>query len=200
VDNGTQFDWTVGLRLHHAMAGAPADNNGQVCADCHNDVVAPSPENYVPVYYARSDVNVKDPCDATTSAGEDYDSDGLGLDNDGDLLYDGSDPDCGSTLGADDVLDSPTHLALLAPSPHPVPQQGSTISFWAPARGMAHVSVYDLAGRIRWQDDLTDVNEGWNAFRFDLQDNYGRQLPDGVYLMRVVSGSAVARNKIVIMR
>ncbi len=88
----------AGLRRHHALAGAPADNNGQVCADCHTNDPAPFPESTLPPYYVRADVIQKDPCNADGT--EDFWSrvtfspDGIGLDNDGDLLYDANDPDC----------------------------------------------------------------------------------------------------------
>jgi hypothetical protein len=85
-----------GLRLHHAAAGVPADANGLVCADCHDsDPSPPTPESTTPPYYWRDDVNLTYPCVvATAEGGEDYSGDGKGLDNDGDLLYDQSDPDC----------------------------------------------------------------------------------------------------------
>lgn len=84
-----------GLRAHHAAAGVPADNDGLVCATCHNDDPTPDPESTVPFYYTLSNVNVKDPCvTSKASGGEDYDGDGEGLDNDGNQLYDEADPAC----------------------------------------------------------------------------------------------------------
>jgi len=81
---------------HHTNAGAPADGNGLFCKDCHPDPVLLG-EDSLPPYYTRADVNVKEPCDGLTSGpGEDYAGDGTGLDNDGDLLYDTNDPDCGA--------------------------------------------------------------------------------------------------------
>ncbi len=85
-----------GLRLHHENAGAPADSSGLTCFDCHTVDPPPPAENIVDAsvraYYLRSDVNVKEPCNSDGS--EDWDGDTIGLDNDGDLLYDGNDPDC----------------------------------------------------------------------------------------------------------
>jgi len=98
VDNETTFGWGAGLRLHHANAGAPADSNGDFCVTCHAGDPAPDPENTLPVYYSRGDVDVNDPCVVPSgSAGEDWDGDGFGLDNDGDLDYDDSDSDCSLT-------------------------------------------------------------------------------------------------------
>lgn len=44
------------------------------------------------MYYRGTDVNVFDPCNLDAS--ETLTTDGLGLDNDGDLAYDTADPDC----------------------------------------------------------------------------------------------------------
>lgn len=83
----------VGLRLHHANANVGTDNNNEVCADCHTDS-APPGEDTLPAYYGGTDVNVFDPCNEDGS--ENWTSDGLGLDNDGDLDYDAADTDCSS--------------------------------------------------------------------------------------------------------
>lgn len=90
----------TGLRKHHAQAGAPADGDGLFCADCHSADPAPAPESAAPAYYGQADVVQTSPCNADGT--EDFWSvatgapDGKGLDNDGDLLVDGLDPDCAS--------------------------------------------------------------------------------------------------------
>jgi hypothetical protein len=40
------------------------------------------------------DVAISDPCVVHSPLGEDWDGDGIGLDNDGDDLYEANDPDC----------------------------------------------------------------------------------------------------------
>ena len=87
--------WGAGLRLHHANANVGTDNGGLLCVDCHDDDPAPLGENAVPVYYGGTDVNIFDPCNGDDS--ENWTSDGLGLDNDGDLDYDAADADCSSS-------------------------------------------------------------------------------------------------------
>jgi hypothetical protein len=84
----------VGLRAHHAI------NDETSCAGCHPNDPAPPPEGTVPVYYGTADSKVDDPCLASGIApGEEGQEvwtlgDSQGLDNDGDNLYDGTDPDC----------------------------------------------------------------------------------------------------------
>jgi hypothetical protein len=88
-----------GLRLHHTNEGVEPDSSGLSCTTCHQSDPTPAAEDIVDAntrpYYLRADVDLSDPCVvAPIDGGEDYSDDELGLDNDGDLLYDGNDPDC----------------------------------------------------------------------------------------------------------
>jgi len=84
--------WGAGLRLHHANANVGTDDGGMECVDCHEDDPLPLPEDVLPAYYGGANINVLDPCNPNGS--ENWTSDTLGLDNDGDLDYDGADSDC----------------------------------------------------------------------------------------------------------
>ncbi len=80
-----------GLRAHHANSGISS------CANCHRNDPAPDPENVARPYYGTADTLVDGPCnaDATESLNENWTvGDFIGLDNDGDGLYDADDPDC----------------------------------------------------------------------------------------------------------
>jgi hypothetical protein len=86
----------VGLRQHHY--NADPDFAGQICLSCHPDT---DPANYTPVdeevkppYYTPTpDPNYPnkptDPCNPNRE--EDYAGTTIGLDNDGDLIYDSND-------------------------------------------------------------------------------------------------------------
>jgi hypothetical protein len=92
----------AGLRQHHTVSGVTA------CAGCHSDA---DPANYTPVgehfnpqyYGVAADSNVAEPCNLTAENGvnENWSAEDppafIGLDNDGDGLYDASDPDCATT-------------------------------------------------------------------------------------------------------
>ena len=97
-------EWGSGLRQHHASANVGTDDGGDLCVDCHTDTLARPGENAVPVYYGGTDVNIFDPCNA--DGFENWTSDGLGLDNDGDLDYDGADSDCGEAAFFEDDFES----------------------------------------------------------------------------------------------
>ncbi len=86
--------WGAGLRLHHANANVGGDGNGLECVTCHPVDPLPMPEDILPAYYGLPTINVLDPCNPGGT--ENWTSDGLGLDNDGDLDYDADDSACTS--------------------------------------------------------------------------------------------------------
>lgn len=96
--NPNEF-WGAGLRLHHTNAGVPADGNGKTCVDCHSGDPVPPREDVLPSYYFTPDNNhpdkPTDPCNPAPGFPEDFAGMTFALDNDGDLLHDEADPDCG---------------------------------------------------------------------------------------------------------
>ena len=193
IDNGTEFGWGVGLRLHHANAGAPADANGQHCFDCHTDNFSPAPENAFPVYYARSDVNVKSPCDSQSATGEDWDADGAGLDNDGDLVYDEADGNCLEVTAIADPGGIGPRSLLLAPNP--VRQADVTVGFHLAEAGSFNVALYDVAGRLRYATAGTG-QAGWQEFSLPVER---LSLRPGVYVLRVESVDGVRTGKLAVV-
>ncbi len=98
--------WGAGLRRHHLEAGVGPDMNGDTCADCHTSDPVPAPENTPPAYYFTPDSNhpnkPTDPCNPLPTLPENFAGLTIGLDNDGDLDYDGADADCAVDLFSDD--------------------------------------------------------------------------------------------------
>jgi hypothetical protein len=81
-----------GLRAHHAA------HDVAICAFCHSSDGPPPPENTIPPYYGTADTKVDSPCNgvAVANTNENWSvGDFLGLDNDGDTLYDMADFACG---------------------------------------------------------------------------------------------------------
>jgi cysteine-rich repeat protein len=94
---------TTGLRLHHTTAGVTD------CEDCHSGDPTPPPENTVPPYYGTVDTNADVPCNDVQQANLNENwtvGDFLGLDNDGDGLYDAVDPDCATSVCGNGVLET----------------------------------------------------------------------------------------------
>jgi len=87
-----------GLRQHHVTVGAAA------CGNCHGDTVnattGSAPENVLPSFYPQALGGAGlDPCDGSE---EQFPSRSVSLDNDGDGLTDGADPDC-AAAGTPDI-------------------------------------------------------------------------------------------------
>lgn len=78
-------------------------SNGGDCSPCHSNSPPEISENTVPYYYQEGRTSIQNPCRVLTeNGGEDWDGDGAGLDNDGDGLYDGDDPDCAGEVSTVD--------------------------------------------------------------------------------------------------
>ncbi len=101
----------AGLRRHHFNTGTTS------CAGCHSNDPEPLPENIKPTYYGTVDTNIDDPCNLEPDFLENWSiGDTLGLDNDGDGLYDGEDGDCiicPADLTGDDVVNIDDIFAVL---------------------------------------------------------------------------------------
>jgi hypothetical protein len=110
-----------GLRAHHAVSSI-------TCSGCHPNDPAPLPENTVPVYYGTADVDaaIVDPCNLSglTNTDENWTiGDLVGLDNDGDGLYDVDDPDCATATATPGEMPN-----LLVPS-HDKAAQSFAVSY-----------------------------------------------------------------------
>jgi len=195
-DNGPGFTWSAGLRLHHANASAPPDINGQFCVDCHDDDPIPDPESTLPPAYGQADVNISDPCVSTGEGGEDFDGDGVGLDNDGDLAYDEDDPDC----GASGIGDTPALALRLKVFPNPAGAEGARVSFDLPSATDVEVAIYDVRGRLVESRSYPALPSGVNDHVFRAMDTDGRPLPAGVYVVRVTAGPTTAFTKMVLVK
>jgi len=122
-------DWGAGLRLHHANAGIG------ICAGCHPGDPPPPPESTPPSYYFLPDGNHQnkptDPCSPAPSHSENYAGAVIGIDNDGDLLYDEDDSDCAAAptpTATPTWTHTPTEVPTLTPSPTRTPTSTPVIT------------------------------------------------------------------------
>ena len=115
--------WGAGLRLHHANAGVGADSDGFTCMTCHADDPPPPPESTPPSYYFTPDPihpsKPDDPCNLPPTFSENFAGAVMGLDNDGDLLYDDADPDCAGATPTPTL--TPTATPVITNTPPPTP-------------------------------------------------------------------------------
>lgn len=101
ITPGTTEGYGAGQRQRHWRAGVTE------CVSCHADSnpanKTPVGESVLPVYYANPGTDhpamPTDPCNPAPAYTEDFAGSAKGVDNDGDGLFDGDDPDCGSSAG-----------------------------------------------------------------------------------------------------
>jgi hypothetical protein len=93
------------------------DSNGFTCVTCHSNDPTPPAENVPPSYYFSPDPShpskPTDSCNPAPGFPEHFAASLIGLDNDGNLLYDEADPSCAA---------SPT------PTPTPTPTAPPTFT------------------------------------------------------------------------
>ncbi len=118
--------WGAGIRAHHLNAGVGPDNNGKTCASagCHVSDPVPQPEDTLPEYYLNpGNDHPNMPTDSCNPASAGYPESfagaDIGIDNDGDLIYDEADPDCGgpTPTPTPTPTSTPTHTPTSTPPP-----------------------------------------------------------------------------------
>jgi hypothetical protein len=103
----------AGLRQHHWQADPSHPTlNLRICANCHTDAdpsnVTTAGEQVLPPYYGDAGHgNIPfDPCNPPPAFNEDFAGTTIGLDNDGDDIYDMNDTDCSGPLPFPGAIDS----------------------------------------------------------------------------------------------
>jgi len=186
----------AGLRQHHTNADV-AD-----CLNCHEDA---DPANYTPVgeetlppYYANPGTgHAAIPTAGCNDDGsENFAGLAIGLDNDGDLLYDTDDPGC--SLAA---VPAPIAAARLLQN-HPNPFNPSTNIKYVVARpGHVRLQVYSVTGDLvrtlvnAHHDEALTYQATW-----DGRDNQGRTVPSGVFFYRLETAGAAEMKTMVLLK
>jgi hypothetical protein len=92
---------------------------------------------------------------------------------------------------------------LLPPRPHPVVvdgQQQAVFDFVLSQSEEVKVRILDAVGRRVWGRDFGFLRDGFNAFHWDGRDEDGRLVDSGVYLLQLVTPSAIQIGKFVVVR
>jgi len=88
----------------------------------------------------------------------------------------------------------------LAP-PRPNPSTGEVyLGYWLPKAGEATLRVYNTAGQLVRGVDSGQKNAGTHSLVWDGKNATGHTVPNGIYLVRLVSGSVSATQKVTILR
>lgn len=94
-------------------------------------------------------------------------------------------------------VEAPLKLVSIAPSPANRP---TTISFNLPRSGNVAVRIYSSSGNlVRTVLDRT-LNAGVSSATWDLRDNSGSGVANGMYFYEVTAGNASVRGKVSVLK
>ncbi len=187
----------AGLRQHHQRAGVT------VCGTCHADAdpstFTTAGEDVLPPYYGVSiAAHPKMPTQSCNGDGsENFAGYPRGLDNDGDLAYDGADANC-STV---DVGDAPVAQAVRLQN-YPNPFNPVTIvRYELPVTGWVRVRVYDASGRlVRTLVSSDHVAAGVHETRWDGLADSGLPAASGIYLCELKTAGSATSIRLALLR
>ena len=186
----------AGLRQHHSNAGVTE------CAGCHDDA---NPANYTPVgeevlppYYANP--GTSHPSMPTGSCNDDgsehFAGATIGLDNDGDQIYDTADPGCDLSP----VPGSYPTARLLQNHPNPF-NPLTNIQYVVDEPGHVLLQVFSVKGNLVQTlvdariDRAATYQVTWNG-----QGEDGRSLASGIYFYRLDSPHGVEMKKMLLLK
>lgn len=113
-------------------------------------------------------------------------------------------PSAGALAATVSVMDdgAPGSVAGLQVTTGPNPfSRGLTLRFGLDDSGRVSLDVYDLSGRlVRRLSVRRSVGAGEHEIAWDGRDDRGHELPSGIYVYRLESGSRVATGKMVLLR
>lgn len=187
----------AGLRQHHTNAGV------NDCVECHDDAL---PANYTPVgedvlpeYFANPGTGHPDmptgPCNDDGS--ENFAGATIGMDNDGDQMYDGDDQDCGISA----VPGSPVAGTMLLQN-HPNPFNPTTdIKYALTGPGHVLLQVFSIDGDL--VRTLVNAHHGQAStyqVTWDGRNDDGRPMPSGIFFYRIETPVGSEMKKMVLLK
>jgi hypothetical protein len=179
----------AGLRQHHFTAGVT------VCLNCHGDS---NPANYTPVaesvlppYYANPGVGhpLMPTASCNGNGSENFAGTAIGLDNDGNDLYDMADPACNPTGVNEWIASDAGRVSLSRIYPNPS-SAGVSIEYRVAGPALAELRIFDVHGRVVRHLGFSAAPSSVHRVEWDGKDDTGAEMPSGVYLCDLRSGEA----------
>lgn len=180
----------TGLRQHH-------DRNGITeCRTCHTDsnpaTFTAAAETVAPPYYFTPDVaHPAKPTQACNGNGsESAVAPPLGLDNDGNNVYDSADGGCNPS-GVGEEL---TAVPVLALSVSGAAVRSLRVSFTLLTEEPARLEAFDITGRLVARHEVGSMGPGRHQLNM-----VGSRVSSGWYLLRLTQGGRAATTKAIVM-
>lgn len=63
-----------------------------------------------------------------------------------------------------------------------------------------HIAIYDITGKLVITLANKEQPAGWQEIQWNGTNQYGKEMPGGIYLSRVTVGNAVKTNKLILLR
>lgn len=63
-----------------------------------------------------------------------------------------------------------------------------------------HIAIYDITGKLVTTLVNKEQLAGWHEIQWNGTNQYGKEMPGGIYLSRVTVGNAVKTNKLILLR
>lgn len=102
------------------------------------------------------------------------------------------------TLDAGDGAATPRVFRFLPAWPNPV-RSRSRVAFELPRTSRVALSVFDVSGRLLRRADFGLLPAGRHERAWNAEDGDGRALPNGVYFLRLDSGSERGTHKVLVL-
>jgi len=185
----------AGLRQHHWKAG----EQGCGASGCHTDAnpanFTTAGENVAPSYYFTPDaahpLKPTSPCN--TNGSESTVAPPLGLDNNGNNIYDALDPTCSVT----DVGSGTPWAGLVLESVGPNPTFGRMrIAFALATSDPASIEMLDISGRRVSEREVGFLGAGRHALDLQLSSS----VAPGMYMVRLRQGGRVLIRSVIVRR
>lgn len=110
-----------------------------------------------------------------------------------------------SVLGAAALLDpiavaaDPRTTFLATPLPNPA-RERTRIHFGLPTSSNWSLNVHDVAGRLVRALGAGRADAGEYSLEWNLSDDVGRRVPDGIYFVRLTTGAATRSSRAIVQR
>lgn len=101
-----------------------------------------------------------------------------------------------SSVGSSMEISSGTYLGPGSPNPF---SSGTTVQYLLPSSGRTSLSVYDLTGHLVRTLVDRELSPGWHGTAWDGTDASGRELPGGIYVLRLESAGVTAERTLTLL-